>query len=742
MKATFSLLFFLLFTVQAATNLQPDSISYHLISDTTTPNFYAVDSAIIPEDINKGIYRVIMQFHTSVNDSLTHLLIHFNDHPYVLTESGDQFFQRGFIDGTGTVTTFSPSLVHLPNTENDTLHFNVELYPNGDQTSFINIEITDYSNGSRSLFWINFLNSTFITSVVFSSLVICFITFLFWITSGRNNNKLFYFCLSTLALGLGHINVMFCYPGADQVLLWKIARIAYIFAPSFLLFFAVAMLKKPKIITVVPKVFITLATLFSIVIIPQTTKLGIENIFFFAVNIAGMPALFCMFLVSLYAMIKENNRAAAIPTVGVIAIFIAAIHDFSYLILDKVPLVWTIAYAYLTLEIAILILLSQEVVMLYKQNRKKSEELQNKNQELIEQRIISERVRKSKDRFLKHMSHEFRTPLQGIVSTTELLNTEGSQSDEIETIIKALNIQMQLHRLNIENVIDVSVLEDKQLDNAVKNFKIKDLFSIITDLFNNNEHTILQDLVISCDKSVPKYLCGNEEQILRILFSLLANLCLPEKSCEINLITTWDRVGTLSFTLQSCSECLEPLLLSFIEDPEKATIETTDNLSLIASIRLIESINGSLEMEEESNDIIISVPCTEVVNFLETLPVISKPRKILLAEDNPVNRMVLSKLLEKMEYNVVSVENGQEAVNIVDQEDFSMILMDVQMPIMDGIEATRKIRNSTRNQDIVIIALTANASKEECMDAGMDNFLCKPVGGNELHRIIEQYICS
>ncbi len=737
MKTVLSLLFVLSFTLYGAMELQPDSISYQLLSDTSAPAFLPADSFELPLDIQKGEYRAVLQFKFAKSDSLTHLLIRPNDHPFVIKESSTQFFQRGFIDGTGTVATYSPSLVHLPLVDSDTIRLLVELYPNGDQSSLINITATDYAEGSRSFFWNNFFNSTFLTAVVFSSFIICIITFLIWITSGCKNKKFVYFCLATISIGLGHINVMFCYPGADQLLLWKIARIAYIFAPIFLLYFAVSMLHNPKRIATLPKLFFIFAVIFSIGILPQTTKYGIEQIFLFAANITGMPALFCMLIVSLYAMKKEKNRSAVIPVVGVIAIFFAAIHDFYFLMTDQVPFSWMIAYTYLILEISIVILLSKEVGALYKQNLTSSNELLLRNSELQKERDISERVRKSKDLFLKNMAHEFKTPLQGIVTTTELLNNQCTTAEEIETIINALTIQMQLHRLSIQNVLDVSLLEDSDIDNIEKTFEVTEFFDTIKQLFNSQEQTANKALDLSFAKGTPQYLSGNEEQISRILLSLLSNTCVGHNHCTVRVNTSWDPVGYLIFAFNSHRECLNPLLLEYIDNPEKATVDSVDNISLLVAMKLVERIEGSLEMNDSGDEILLSVPCKEVMNTFR-FPTPSR-EKILLAEDNPVNRMVISKLLEKMGYIVITADNGAEAVKLVEQESPKLVLMDVQMPVMDGIEATRVIRRSERNRDLVIVALTANATKKDCLDVGMNGFLRKPIAGKELQRVIEQH---
>ena len=120
--------------------------------------------------------------------------------------------------------------------------------------------------------------------------------------------------------------------------------------------------------------------------------------------------------------------------------------------------------------------------------------------------------------------------------------------------------------------------------------------------------------------------------------------------------------------------------------------------------------------------------------------------KILLAEDNPINRKLIVALIEKKGWAVVAVENGLEAVNILDKSNgFDVILMDIQMPVMDGIEATRRIRGKEKWKDIPIIALTAHALKgdrEKFLEAGMNDYLSKPLNYKEFYSKIKRLVAG
>ena len=124
----------------------------------------------------------------------------------------------------------------------------------------------------------------------------------------------------------------------------------------------------------------------------------------------------------------------------------------------------------------------------------------------------------------------------------------------------------------------------------------------------------------------------------------------------------------------------------------------------------------------------------------------NKKIKILLAEDNIVNQKLALRLIEKLGYKADAAANGQEAVNALEIIDYNLVLMDVQMPVMDGYEATIKIRDphsNVINHDVKIIALTAHAMKgdrDKCIEVGMNDYLAKPINPNELYNILEQYL--
>ncbi len=148
-------------------------------------------------------------------------------------------------------------------------------------------------------------------------------------------------------------------------------------------------------------------------------------------------------------------------------------------------------------------------------------------------------------------------------------------------------------------------------------------------------------------------------------------------------------------------------------------------------------MSTEVKFENDHSQLKILFPLKKIVSAK-----VSKKRnnKVLVVEDNPVNRMLMEKIVEKMGHTVITAENGVEGVQKNIENKPGIILMDIQMPIMDGIEATKKIR--TTHEDTVIIALTANANREECLRAGMNNYLPKPTLPNDIKNMLDHYMAS
>lgn len=370
----------------------------------------------------------------------------------------------------------------------------------------------------------------------------------------------------------------------------------------------------------------------------------------------------------------------------------------------------------------------------------------------------------TKAAFLANMSHEIRTPLNGIIGTTNLLlDSDLTQEQHHYAAMLKTSADSLLEIVN--DILDFSKIEAGKRELEAIDF---DLHQVIENTVNF--FTILarkKDLHISfeIEENVPAKLHGDSNQLRQVLNNLISNAVKFTETGEItvrisNQKEIFEQV-LLRFTVSDTGIGIDEAAQEKLFQPfVQADVSTTrkfggTGLGLAICKQIVELMQGEIGVKSEPNkgshfwftatfQVQSPKPKVQIPDTGFQIPDSGfQSLKILIAEDNPVNRELTQKMLEQIGFSTEIADNGLEAVKAAAETNYDLILMDCQMPEMDGFEATAAIRQQTSKEHCPkIIALTANAAtgeRERCLDAGMDDYLCKPITKEDLRETIEKH---
>lgn len=377
--------------------------------------------------------------------------------------------------------------------------------------------------------------------------------------------------------------------------------------------------------------------------------------------------------------------------------------------------------------------------------------------ELIKSKEKAEEALKVRSQFLANMSHEIRTPINGIMGLTKLLQKTSLAGKQAE-YLNAIDTSSNMLLLIINDILDISKIEAGKMIIEQHDFKLHDLIYSIIDVFEIRAKEKKIDLKCNLDDDLPKIIIGDPLRLNQILYNLLGNAIkftskgVVTLTVKVNPDNTNDFESSLLFQVSDTGigipkEKHQQIFSEFTQANGNTTRVfggTGLGLSIVKSLTTLQGGTLGVESEEDKGATfwVALVYENGSIKNLQDQP-LSKNNfdidgiRILLVEDNPVNQLVACDLLNEEGANVRIVENGKLALEAYRNDDFDIILMDMQMPVMDGYEAIKLIRSDFPNskKSIPIIALTAHAvegEQEKCLYAGANDYITKPFQPNEL----------
>ncbi|SFJ95636.1 PAS domain S-box-containing protein [Desulfomicrobium apsheronum] len=373
----------------------------------------------------------------------------------------------------------------------------------------------------------------------------------------------------------------------------------------------------------------------------------------------------------------------------------------------------------------------------------------------------SQAANRAKSEFLANMSHEIRTPLNGVLGMLQLMETTVLDDEQREFISTAIKSSTRLTRL-LSDILDISRIESGKLVIYETQFQIAALKESVFELFAPIAGQKNLKLDFLMDRNVPALLVGDEMRLRQILFNLVGNAikftdhghitteismlpCSSAHTCHLFLCVSDTGAGIPEERLKDIFEPFVQVDGSYVRDHQGAGL----GLSIVR--RLTQMMGGSLSVDSAPGQgtaiclaLPLRIPVVPDEPAQDSSPDRHSPRglRILMAEDDEVNLWAGRRMLEKLGHTVTAVMNGREALRILDDQEFDLIFMDIQMPILDGVETTRAIRKRGGAQaKVPIIAMTAYAmtgDREIFLQAGMNDYLAKPVQLETLELAIQR----
>ncbi|KAB1064510.1 PAS domain-containing hybrid sensor histidine kinase/response regulator [Salibacter halophilus] len=394
-------------------------------------------------------------------------------------------------------------------------------------------------------------------------------------------------------------------------------------------------------------------------------------------------------------------------------------------------------------------------------------------QALIDAKQRAEELARSKQQFLSSMSHEIRTPLNAVIGYTSFLLEEDPKDDQIDKL-KSLKFSADNLLALVNDILDHSKIESGKISFSNEPLQLKDIVSQVGEMMREKTDEKGVELAIEIDSRVPVKVLGDENRLNQILINIVGNAVKFTDEGKVEM-----RVSQISETRDhheiefkitdtgiGIPEDKKEAIFNAFEQADSSILNTYGGTGLGLSItkNLVEMQGGSIKAESEQGK---GSEFTVILSFekcLETEKIEDdstgqqhegrknqsgkddlKGYHILLVEDNPINQKIAAQFLNKWGAKVTVSENGKDALDVITSKDFDLILMDLQMPEMDGYEATKAIRSIDEEyfKNIPVVALTADAFNEvrdNVLEVGMNDYVTKPINPEEFLKVMTRYL--
>jgi len=392
--------------------------------------------------------------------------------------------------------------------------------------------------------------------------------------------------------------------------------------------------------------------------------------------------------------------------------------------------------------------------------RKQAETKLQQAKKFAEQaKIEAEVANHAKSAFIANMSHELRTPLNGILGYTQILTHDSTLTDKQKEGLQIIHRSGTHLLMLINDILDLSKIEADKLELRPKDFRLPEFLKDIVDLFRMRAKQKDIEFVYEQATQLPAAVHADEKRLRQVLLNLLSNAIKFTQQGRVSFKVS-PTSSQIDFSVTDsgegiAAENLETIFLPFQQVGAQNYQEGT-GLGLPISKRLVKMMGGELQLESvlgsgsrfwfkiplpESKAIVPQSlpPAPTIIGFKTTT---NQVFRILVVDDKWENRLVLTNLLTPLGFEVLEASDGQDALTKAEQFDPDIIIMDIKMPVMDGLECTRRLRQNAQFEKTVIIALSATVfglQRKQCFELGCNAFLEKPINIDKFLQILAEH---
>jgi len=382
-------------------------------------------------------------------------------------------------------------------------------------------------------------------------------------------------------------------------------------------------------------------------------------------------------------------------------------------------------------------------------------ELKNAKQAAEESTKLAEKANQVKTHFLANMSHEMRTPLNGIQCAIELLKEAQCEQERAE-LISIIESSTEALSRQTSDILQYAKIGKGKISLQEANYSPLELIQSMVKIITNRAESKALMVNISIHEKVPDLVHGDADRVKQVLLNIVNNAIKFTHQGSISISLEFEQSKKLlNFCIIDTGIGIEEsdqekLFKPFSQIDDSTTRQFEGNgLGLAISKNLIQLMQGEIHLSSrlgEGTTCEFSIPYKVATEKLEIKPPKNSTYfndvNILIVEDNPTNQLVLKKMLKKIVTSITLANHGMQAIELCQNNTFDIILMDWHMPVLDGLEATKALRENPHFANTPILGLTASVMKEDikaCIDAGMNEVITKPINREELFNAITQY---